>query len=331
MRAAQWSEISGGLEKSLNFTTAAKLPNGAQPLGATGTLVKVAYAAINPVDHKLPEFPIVNRLLFSRPATPGLDFAGTVVSSHLAHLEPGQRVFGQAKTGSLAEYAVVEKASIAPLPDNVSFRDAATLGVAGITAYQCVVPYVKPGGKVLVNGASGGVGTFVIQIAKAAGASTVTAICSGSNAELCKSLGADEIIDYRTEDPVVALRRSGRQYDHIVDCVFPSSDLYWNCHHYLKSHGIYVSITGHFSVKGVWDLLSVSLWPRWLGGGHRKYFQLREKQNPQDYKVLAQWMSEGKIKAVIEEEFPLEGVSEAFARLKTGRTRGKLVVRVAGE
>ncbi|OIW34871.1 NAD(P)-binding protein [Coniochaeta ligniaria NRRL 30616] len=331
MRAAQWSKISGGLESSLKPTTAAKFPKGAQPLGATSTLVKVAYAAINPVDYKLAELPVVNRFLFGRTATPGLDFAGTVVSTNLAHLKPGQRVFGQAKTGSLAEYAVVEKGSIAPLPDNVSFRDAATIGVAGLTAYQCIAPYVKPGAKVLVNGGSGGVGTFVIQAAKAAGASTVTAICSGPNAELCKSLGADEVIDYRAENPVAALKRSGRQYDHVVDTVFHSADMYWNCHHYLKPHGIYVSIAGNISPRGMWDLVSVSLWPKWLGGGQRKFFQLMEKPNPRDYELVAQWMSEGKIKPVVEEEFALEDAGKAFARLKTGRTRGKLVVRVAGE
>lgn len=331
MRAAQWSKISGGLENSLKLTTAAKLPKGAQHLDKTGTLVKVAYAAINPVDYKLAELPIVSRLFFGRPATPGHDFAGTVVSSNLAHLKPGQRVFGQAKTGSLAEYAVVDERSIAPLPDNVSFRDAATLGIAGLTAYQCIGPYVERGAKVLVNGGSGGVGTFAIQFAKAAGASTVTAISSGANADLCKSLGADEVIDYRAESPVAALKRSGRQYDHVVDTVFPSTDMYWNCHHYLKPHGIYISIAGNFSAKGMWDLVSVSLWPGWLGGGHRKFFQLMEKPNPQDYNRVAQWMSEGKIKAVIEEEFSLEDAGKAFARLKTGRTRGKLVVKVADE
>lgn len=331
MRAAQWSKMSGGLEKSLRPTAAAKLPKGAQPLGPTATLVRVAYAAINPVDYKLAEAPIVNRLVFGRPATPGGDFAGTVVATNSARFAPGQRVFGTAKTGSLAEYAVVEEQSVAALPDNVSFRDAATLGIAGLTAYQCVAPYVKPGGKVLVNGGSGGVGTYAIQMAKAAGASLVTVVCSGANAELCRSLGADEVIDYRAEDPVAALRRSGRQYDHVVDTVFHNADLYWNCHHYLKPHGVYLSIAGNMSLKGVWDLVAASLWPRWLGGGQRKFFQLLEKKNPQEYGVIAQWLSEGKVRAVIEEEFPLEDAAKAFARLKTGRTRGKLVIKVAGE
>jgi NADPH:quinone reductase-like Zn-dependent oxidoreductase len=332
MRAAQWSTISGGLDRSLKSTTTAPLPPGAAPLGPNSTLVKVSHAALNPIDYKLAETPLLNLLLFPRrPATPGRDFAGTVVSTTLPSLKPGQRVFGQAKTGSLAEYAVVDKASIAPLPDSVSLRDGATLGVAGLTAYLCVSPYVGPGCKVLVNGGSGGVGTFVIQAAKAAGASVVTAICSGPNAELCRSLGADDVIDYRAENAVAALKRSGRQYDHVVDTVFPGAELYWNCHHYLKPQGVYISIAGNISLKGVWDLVSVSFWPGWLGGGQRSFLQLLEKPNPELYETVAQWMAEGKMKAVIEEEFSLEDAGEAFARLKTGRTRGKLVVRVAGD
>lgn len=215
MRAAQWTTTSGGIDKNLRLNPAAALPRNAHSLPKHSTLVKVAYATPNPVDYKLAE---TLPFIFSKPAIPCLDYSGVVVDSTLPHLKTGELVFGKTEPpafGALAEYLVVDKEGCVPLPDDVSLKDAACVGVVGLTAYQCLAPYVKEGGKVFINGGSGGTGTFGIQIAKALGCQ-VTTTCSGPNVELCKSLGADAVIDYRSEDPVAALKRAGKQYDLVV-------------------------------------------------------------------------------------------------------------------
>jgi NADPH:quinone reductase-like Zn-dependent oxidoreductase len=213
------------------------------------------------------------------------------------------------------------------LPDGVDLEQAACVGVAGLTAYQCIAPLAKPGSKVLINGGSGGVGTFGIQIAKALGC-TVTATCSGKNAELCKELGADEVIDYRSTPVVEALKRSGNQYDLIVDNVFAEPQIYWQSHHYLKSSGHFVTVTSEFTLHSVVNLTGVLMLPGWLGGGIRKskFVSVAAKKN--DFETIAAWMKEGKVKASIEETFPLEKTGEAYARLKSGRTRGKIVIKI---
>lgn len=182
MKAATWTGNSPGIHKHITIDPSAPLPSSAKNLPAGSTLVKVSHAALNPVDFKVPELPLMGSLFFSK-GIPALDFAGTVVESTLPHLKPGEPVFGKLdppKFGACAEYLVAPKESCIPLPDGVKPEDAATVGVAGLTAYQTFVPFVKPGSKVFFNGGSGGVGTFQIQIAKAYGCH-VTTTCSGPN------------------------------------------------------------------------------------------------------------------------------------------------------
>jgi len=332
MKAAVWKGNAGGLPKNLTINTSAPLPKTAKNLPKDHTLVKVSYASINPIDFKLPEAPLVGNLFFNT-GTPGLDFAGTVVESTLPHLKPGEPVFGKTEPpafGSVAEYLVVGKQACVPVPDGVKLEDASTVGVCGLTAYQTFVPFLdgKPNAKVFFNGGSGGVGTFQIQIAKALGFH-VTTTCSGANVGLCKSLGADEVIDYRTTDLIPHLIRQGTQYDHIVDNVFSTADLYWNCHKYLKPEGRYITIAGGVAIKTFTDLLSIFLWPSALGGGQRKFGFVTAKSDVQHYELVAKWMKEGQVKPVIEQVVGIEDVSKAYERLKTGRTRGKLVIKVS--
>ncbi|KAF4978554.1 hypothetical protein FZEAL_5087 [Fusarium zealandicum] len=336
MRAAQWRSIAGGIEKNLRVVNDAKLPKTAHSLPKDHTLVQVAYASLNHLDYKVAEMPL-GSTLFSKPATPGLDFSGTVVASTLSSLKPGQRVLGRTEPpacGTLAEYVVVGKAGIAPLPDRVGsipLRDAACVGICGTTTVQTLVPFLGPGKKVLVNGGSGGVGVFAIQVAKALGCDQITVVCSGSSVELCRSLGADKVIDYKTEDIIKTLKQSGQQYDHILDSVFLDPDLYWQCHHYLKPQGTYVSVGLPPKFKTLRTLAAIHLLPRFLGGGQRKFTFHSVTGNPDHFAQLTQWMEERKVKAVIEEQFDLEDVGRAYGKLKTGTTRGKLVVRVCGE
>ena len=285
------------------------------------------------MDYKIPELPYVNVLIFSKPATPGLDFSGTVVSSRDSNLQPGQQVFGATAIpnfGALAEYVVVGKGFCVPVPNGVSLKEAACIGIAGLTAYQSIAPFVKAGDKVFINGGSGGTGTYGIQIAKALGCQ-VSVSCSGKNAELCSTLGADKVFDYRSEDVVQALKRSGTQYDLIVDNVFDSGKLYWDSHNYMKEQGMFVTIAGTPKLRFITDTIKIMLWPRILGGGQRPFSFVTWVPNVEQLLKVAAWVAEGKVKASIEQVYDLEDAGAAYAQLKTGRTRGKLVIKVAGE
>ena len=319
MRAAQYSTASPSLAETIRVNQA-PIPS---KLGADQTLVKVAYSSLNPVDYKIAE--TIGHYVFRKPATPGLDFAGTVVRTNRKDLTPGQRVFGNttpAVFGALAEYLVVGK-GVAVLPNNVPFDQAACVGVAGLTAYQSIIPYTPK--KIFINGGSGGTGTFGIQFAKCIGAYVVTS-CSTANIQLCKDLGADEVIDYKTQDLLSALGK--HQFDLIVDNVFNSADIYWHCHEYLKPKGRYVTVGGAISFSIVWNFMKVFLIPGFLGGGKRpfSFFALDVKQN--DLAAIGEWMADGKVRAVIDETFGLTDVGKAFAKIKRGRTKGKIVIKI---
>jgi NADPH:quinone reductase-like Zn-dependent oxidoreductase len=333
MRAVQCTSMAGGIEKNIRVNTTTPVPTTPTNSAEPSTLVKVAYSSINPVDYKLPEFAIYRKFNLSTPAIPAGDFAGTVVHTTLPNSKPGDLVFGRSDPphfGALGEYVVVNgRENVVKLPEGVSMEDAATLGVAGLTAYQCIAPYTREGSKVFINGGSGGTGTFGIQIAKILGC-RVTATCSGANVELCRSLGADEVIDYKTTDVVKHLQRQGTQYDLLVDNV-GTLELYWNAHDYLKADGLYINIAGTATLTHVLNVLKVSYMPAWLGGGQRAAMFLRRKSSEGDFAKIAQWIAEGKLRPVIEKVYGLDEAAEAFARLKTGRSKGKLVIKVADE
>lgn len=334
MRAAQWTSMAGGMEKNLHLNPTAPAPSNTTQLEPETTLVRVAYASINPVDYKLPEFALFRALKLRSPGIPAGDYSGTVVATTLPHLKPGDLVFGRSDPpafGALGEYLLVKGENNAiPLPSGVSLQDASTLGVAALTAYQCIAPHIKQnsGSKVFINGGSGGTGSFGIQIAKILGCE-VTTTCSGPNVEFCKSLGADEVLDYRTTDVVKHLQRTGTQFDLLVDNV-GSPRLYFHAHDYLKTGCMYVNIAGAITLPSIVSMLKVLYLPAWLGGGRREAKFLRRVSNAEGFATIARWIAEGKLKPVIEKVYELEEAAEAFARLKTGRSRGKLVIQVAG-
>ena len=332
MRACQWSSAAGGLEKNLKVNGSASLPKGASSLSKDQTLVKVSYSALNPVDFKLPELPIVGQFVIKKPASPCMDYSGRVVATGRSDIKPGQLVFGKLEPpqfGALAEYIVVGREGVVPLPEGVKLQDAGCVGVAGLTAYQCIVPNVKNGDKVFINGGSGGTGSFGIQIAKAMGCYVATS-CSGANVELCKSIGADEVIDYKSEDVIQTLKRKGTQFDLVVDNV-GSPDLYWQSHHYLKTSGKVVTVGASPGLQVVIDMLKIFLWPSLLGGGQRKFQFLTCVVNAKQFAHIGEMMKEGKVKPVVDEVYNLEDASRAFQKLKSGGFRGKLVVKIAGD
>ncbi|KAF7194612.1 Zinc-type alcohol dehydrogenase-like protein C16A3.02c [Pseudocercospora fuligena] len=332
MRACTWKSNTGGLEANLKLDNNVPLPKNAGSVANGQTLVKVAYASLNPVDYKMAEMPILGNYILPS-SIPGLDFSGTVVDTKLSHLKPGDRVHGRLDPpffGTIADYVVVGKDGIAKVPDNLPLRDAAVAGIVALTAYQSIAPYVKAGDEVFINGGSGGTGTFGIQIAKALGCK-VTTTCSGPNVDLCKQLGADEVINYRETDVLQTLKfRSSKPFRLIVDNVFTDGTLYWNSPYYLEPNGTFLT-PGGTKFAQIKDIALGNLLPRWLGGGQAKFVFLACKPSPEQMATIDKWMAEGKVKAIIEQEYEMQDAGKAYERLKSGRVRGKLVVKVGGE
>jgi NADPH:quinone reductase-like Zn-dependent oxidoreductase len=351
MRTWQWSTCTTTLEDAFTLNTSAPLPS--RPLVPGECLIRVHAASLNPVDYKLAELPIVGRMAIPKPATPGLDFSGTVVKvSESSTLQPGQRVFGKLEPkqqfGTLGEYMIGSREGTVPLPDDISFEDGATLGVCGLVTYQCLMKNVKSGDRVLVNGGSGGTGTFAVQIAKGLGCEVTTTcsgkshldstrkhverkglMCVGANVQLCRDLGADEIIDYRTQDVTAVLEKSGKKFDFVLDNVGEPAALYWKAPTFTKEGAKYVQIGSQVSLGFIYDLAFRFIVPTWLGGGQRPFSFGLTSTNFKDYQGLADLVVNGKVKPVIDEVFDLEQTQEAYRKLRTGRAKGKIVVRVA--
>ncbi|KAF2807129.1 putative zinc-type alcohol dehydrogenase-like protein C16A3.02c [Mytilinidion resinicola] len=328
MKAWQYTTTKGGLIPNLKLNPTASFPTPKDP--STQHIVQIFSTCLNPVDVKpaegLPSF------MLPKPATPGIDFVGKlVVPAKNSDLKAGQVVFGGAGLspfagGACAEYAIADIKALAALPAGLRESDAATIGVAGMTAYQTIVPHVKANDRIFINGGSGGVGVFGIQIAKAVGCHVTTA-CSTANVELCKSLGADDVIDYKKGSVVEALK-SKPPFDHVVDNVGSDPNLYWKAHEYMKKSAKFVGIAGEPSLKFVIFTAKVRLWPGFLGGGKRKFEGFFAQQKIDDLLRIAGWMKEGKVRAVVDERFPFEKLPDAVRRLKTGRARGKVMVDV---
>ncbi|KAI1765638.1 reticulon-4-interacting protein 1, mitochondrial precursor [Hypoxylon sp. FL1150] len=330
MRAWMYDSAPNGLEKDIKLVKNTALPFH-QTLPKDAILVKVHYASLNPADYKIPELGMLARVLVSSPATPGLDFSGIVAQTGdaVSTFSVGQKVYGRVnpnKYGTLGEYVCASVDGCAALPEGVSLKDASCIGTAGQTAYQCIVPNVKQGDKVFINGGSGGTGTFGIQIAKAVGCH-VTTSCSEKNVELCRRLGADEVIDYRKENVGDVLKSKGQVYQLVVDNVGSTPpDLHKAADHFLLPEGKFVQIGGQMSLADFKILASRMLLPSILGGGKREWEWVTTKNTHEDLEQIGKWMKEGKVTSVIDEVFRYEDVPKAFEQLKQGHTKGKIVV-----
>ncbi|KAJ5290865.1 hypothetical protein N7478_000116 [Penicillium angulare] len=332
MKAWLYNSASGDLSKNLYLDTSARTPPSPAP---HEIYVQVLTASLNPADYKVPTwvFGIAAQIVIGLPASPGMDFCGRILAtgSQVTQFSPGQLVFGchsrPMKYGSLAEYLSISADLVAAVPEGVSPESAGAIGIAGQSAYQSLNGYVKEGDKVLIVGGSGGCGLFAIQIAKALGCH-VTTTCSTRNVELCRSLGADEVIDYTAVDDIAGtLREQGVVFDHIVDHVGLPKDLYYHCHHFLKEDGVFLQI----------GALSKSIypgrigWPSILGGGRRK-FRLFFFANTQAHvAVIGEMLLKGTLKVHVDSEYEFENAIKAFDRLASDRTRGKVLIRVAKE
>jgi NADPH:quinone reductase-like Zn-dependent oxidoreductase len=299
-------------------------------------LIRVRAASVNPLDwHYVEGTPYIARIMEFGVLRPkitrlGVDFAGTVeaVGKDVTLFKPGDEVFG-GRTGAFAEYVcVLADRAVARKPANVTFEQAASVPIAAVTALQALRDkgQVRPGQRVLINGASGGVGTFAVQIAKSLGAD-VTGVCSTRNVDMVRSLGADRVIDYTHED----FAEGAARYDVILDNVGNHS--LSECRRVLNPEGKYVLIGG----GGLND-------DRWLGPMRRLLEALvcspfvsqhmgmmLAELNTADLTVLGDLMQTGKVTPVIDRHYRLSEVPAAIRYLEGGHARGKVVITVGDE
>jgi NADPH:quinone reductase-like Zn-dependent oxidoreductase len=299
-----------------------------------GLLVRIHAASVNPVDwHTLTGTPYLVRMQagLRKPKSEllGVDFAGTVeeVGRAVKQFQPGDEVFG-ARSGSFAEYVCVrEERAVVQKPADVSFEQAAAVPVAAISALQGLRDkgQIQQGQKVLINGASGGVGTFAVQLAKSFGAE-VTGVCSTRNVDTVRSIGADHVIDYTQED----FTQGGERYDLMLDIAGSRS---WSDYRRVLDEKATLVVVGGPKGNRWIGPLSQALKLRLssIGGSRRVVAPFLAKMNREDLVVLQKLLEAGTVTPVIDKRYELSEVPEALRYLGEGHARGKIVVTVLGD
>ncbi len=290
-------------------------------------LVKVHAVSANPLDwHRMRGAPFLVRLEdgLQKPKNSilGADIAGRVeaVGRNVTQFQPGDEVFGGISGGGFAEYVSVPENKLALKPANMSFEAAAAVPVAAFTALQGLRDKgkIQPGQKVLVNGASGGVGTFAVQIAKSFGAE-VTGVCSTRNLDMVRSIGADHVIDYTQED----FTKNGLRYDLILDAVANHSVSDYK--RALSPQGICV-IIGFSSLFHLFQVMFMGSWVSRTGS--KKIGLMLAKPNKKDLVFVKELLEAGKVLPVIDRRYNLSEVPEAIRYLEGGHAQGKVVITV---
>ncbi|WP_144995172.1 NAD(P)-dependent alcohol dehydrogenase [Polystyrenella longa] len=283
---------------------------------ANEILIKVHASSVNPIDYRLRSGEMKGILPGGFPRIPGYDVAGEIIESPTkSTFDPGDRVIAFLDNkygGALAEYAVCEPEVVARIPAGLPFEQAAAIPLAGTTALQSLRNHgnMQTGDHVLINGASGGVGAFAVQIAKAYDCH-VDAVASGDNEEFCKSLGADHFYNY--ED--VNFEDSAERWDVVFDAAGKSG--YWNSRTVLNKGGRYVSTEP--DVKGM--IMTVVTWPLSKSGT-----VMLAKPNADDLRTLIDLYEQGKLKITIDSTFPLSKAADAHRYVEQGVERGKVIV-----
>jgi NADPH:quinone reductase-like Zn-dependent oxidoreductase len=309
-----------------------KLAEREQPAPADDeVLVKVHAASVNAADWRmLMARPFLarlyNGLLRPKRQVLGADVAGTVerVGKNVRRFTPGDAVFGDLMRhgwGGFAEYALAPENAFASKPAGLSFEEAAALPMAGVTALQGLrdAGGLRPGEKVLIHGASGGVGTFAVQLAKQLGAE-VTGVCSTGKVDLVRSLGADHVIDYTRED----FTEGGARWDLILAA--NGDHAIGDYQRALRPGGRYVMAGG--SSRQMFEALLLGR--AIFLGSDRRMAALSVTVNPNDLSQLAELVEAGKVKPVIDRRYPLREVPEAVRYVAEGHARGKVIIDVAG-
>jgi NADPH:quinone reductase-like Zn-dependent oxidoreductase len=292
-------------------------------------LIKVRAASVNPLDWRIMKGkPALLRLFFGlrkpRSGRPGVDVAGEVeaVGKEVTQFKPGEAVFG-ACPAAIAEYACTRESKIAMKPESVTFEQAASVNVAGLTALQGLRDKgkIQAGSKVLINGAAGGVGTFAVQIAKSFGAQ-VTGVCSTRNIDMVKSIGADEVIDYTQHD----FTMTNQRYDLILECVGNHS--FSACRRVLNPGGRFVIVGGPHD-PSMMDLLAPMLQALVLSlFGNQKAVMFIARASQADLTFLGELIATGKLKPVIDKRYSLSEAADAIRHVEEGHARGKVIIVV---
>jgi NADPH:quinone reductase-like Zn-dependent oxidoreductase len=291
-------------------------------------LIKVRASSVNAADwHVMRADPFLVRLMFGlrkpKIRVLGADVAGTVeaVGSAVTQFRAGDEVMGCLSAGgwgAFAEYVCAGEGALASKPASATFEQAAACPLAGMTALQAVRDFgkVQPGQTALINGASGGVGTFAVQIAKALGAE-VTAVCSSRNVDLARSCGADHVIDYSKDD----FTSQGLRYDFILGA---------NGYHPIGAYRRALSPTGRYVMAGGAgkQMTEAMFLGPWLSRGGRKLGNLLMAPKQADLGTVRDLLAEGKIVPAIDRSYPLAQVPEAIAYLEQGHAQGKVVITV---
>jgi len=293
----------------------------------TEVLLRVRAASVNPADwHFMRGTPYFLRMMtgMRRPKDKrlGADVAGQVeaIGGKVTQFKPGDEVFGMGR-GAFGEYACASESALAMKPDNVTFEEAASVPIAALTALQGLRDkgHIQAGQKVLINGASGGVGTFAVQIAKSFGAD-LTAVCSTRNLDMVKSLGADHLMDYTQED----FTKSGQRYDLILDCAGNHS--FSACRRVLSPEGIHVAVggpTSRWMIGALAKLITELVLSKFRS---RKLVMVLAKGSKQDLTVMGELMKAQKVTPVIDRRYKLSEVAEAIRYLEQGHAKGKVVI-----
>ncbi|RIJ33439.1 NAD(P)-dependent alcohol dehydrogenase [Pontibacter oryzae] len=284
-------------------------------------LVRVHATSVNPIDWKVRSGQLLPVSGLSFPKIPGRDVAGEVVAlgSKVLAFESGDRVYGMADNklgGAYAEYAVISEETAVPIPANLDYLKAAAVPLTALTALQGLRDKgeLASGDKVLINGASSGVGTFALQIAKALGAGKVVGVCGTSHIELVKSLGADGVIDY-TKDDFTETRNC---YDLIFDAVAKSS--YLESKRSLCHHGRYVTT--------VPDPKDIAFGFAFSVFSDKKLKAIFTDDKGEDLALISAWIEKGSIKPIIDSVYPLHAAAEAHKYSEQGHAAGKIVLQV---
>ncbi len=296
-----------------------------QPTPAEGeVLIRVMAASLAAGEYygmRGKPFPIVFYIGFPKPKKDfvvGLDCAGIVkaIGPNVRRFKPGDEVYGECR-GSCAEYAVAKEGSLAPKPENLTFEQAAALPTSACTALQALRDHgkVRPGQKVLINGASGGVGPFAVQLAKAFSAE-VTGVCSTGNVEMVRRIGADHVIDYTKED----FTKGSERYDVILDNV--ASHSLAATRRVLTPDGLHVPSSGHAGMGWIIAAALAGIFVRQQGA------PFVAATNSESLLALNELIEAGKVTPVIDRVYPFGETAEAFAYLDEGHARGKVVIAV---
>ena len=297
-------------------------------IGDDQVLVRLHASSVNPAEWYGVTGPIFSRpssgLLKPKRELLGGDLAGRVeaIGTQVKDLQPGDEVFGTSG-GSWAEYAASREIRLAPKPADVSFEEAAAVPVAAITALQALRDHgnVQPGQTVLINGASGGVGTYAVQLAKWFGAD-VTGVCSPGNVELARSLGADRVVDYTQED----FTRRSERHDLMLDVAGSRSFL--DFRRVLTPDATVVLVGGRMTYRGLGPLPHIAGTFLKSRGRSQKLKFFVAKINAEDLAFLAELVEAGKVKSVIDRRYALSDLPDALAYLGEGHARGKIVITV---